>query len=111
MCALLGVNAVGVNFVASSPRNVDVATARDISRAIRGSGVLVVGVVADMPLDAMRALLHDAELGTLQLSGSETPETVAALLPHAYKSARIATEADVATARTFPGDELLVDAK
>jgi phosphoribosylanthranilate isomerase len=37
--------------------------------------------------------------------------SVAALLPHAYKAVRIATEADVASADAMPGDYVLVDAK
>ncbi len=109
-CVALGVRAIGLNFVASSPRVVDVATARAISRAVGGKA-LVVGVVANLSVDAMRGLVHDAELGCLQLHGDETQETLGALLPHAYKAVRVATSADVALARAFAGEHLLVDAK
>lgn len=112
-CARLGASALGLNFVASSPRRVDVATARAIARAVRASGAKtrIVGVVADMTLDAMRALLLDAELDRLQLHGDEPPEALAPLLPQAYKAVRVATASDVARARAYPGHDLLVDAK
>lgn len=110
-CAELGASAIGVNFVPSSPRRVTVERARAIARALQPSKVLVVGVVADLDVDAMRALVRDAELGCLQLHGDEAPETLAALLPHAYKAVRVATSDDVARARRFGGDYLLADTK
>jgi phosphoribosylanthranilate isomerase len=67
--------------------------------------------VADLDLDVMRALVRDAELDCLQLHGDESPETLAALLPHAYKATRIAGAEDVLHARAYPGGHLLVDAK
>lgn len=112
-CVLLGASSIGVNFVPSSPRCIDVGAALALARAVHATGTkaIVVGVVADMTLDAMRALVKDAELDCLQLHGDESHETLAALLPHAYKATRIATADDVARARAYPGEYLLVDAK
>lgn len=110
-CARLGASAIGLNFVPTSPRRVTIERATEIASALRGRDVLVVGVVADLGVDAMRALVRDVGLGCLQLHGSETPASLAALLPHAYKAVRIATADDVATARSYPGDHILVDAK
>lgn len=110
-CADLGASAIGLNFVPASPRRITAERAREIARALAPSKVLVVGVVADLDVEAMRALVRDAELGCLQLHGSETPETLEPLLPHAYKAVRIATTADVEHARRFGGDYLLADAK
>ncbi len=110
LCVAAGASAIGVNFVPSSPRRVDVATARAISRAV-GKQALVVGVVANMKVADMRRLRDDAELGCLQLHGDEPPDDVAALLPHAYKSIHVADERDIELARTYPGDYILVDAK
>lgn len=109
-CASLGASAIGVNFVAASPRRVDVACARAIARAV-GGRALVVGVVANLALEEMRALARDAELGCLQLHGDESPGTLAALLPHAYKAIRVATAEDVALAATYAGEHVLADAK
>lgn len=109
-CADMGVDAIGLNFVPSSPRFITVERAREISRAVRGTRLLVVGVVADLDVDSTRALVDEAELGCVQLHGRESPTTLAALLPHAYKAVRIASENDVQKARAFGGDHLLVDA-
>lgn len=110
----LGASAIGLNFVSASVRRVDVAHARAISDAVHaanGTRVQVVGVVADLSLDAMRALVRDAGLDCLQLHGDETPDVLSPLLPHAYKAVRIANADDAARATTYPGDHLLVDAK
>jgi phosphoribosylanthranilate isomerase len=112
-CVGLGASAIGVNFVASSPRRVDVGQARAIARAVRAEGghAIVVGVVGDMTVDAMKALVREAELDCLQLHGDEPPEALAPLLPRAYKAVRVAGPEDVARARAYPGEHLLADAK
>jgi phosphoribosylanthranilate isomerase len=109
-CADAGVDAIGVNFVAGSPRRVDAQTASQVVRAI-GARALVVGVVAGMDLAAMRALRDATGVGCLQLHGDETAADVAALLPHAYKAVRVAGPEDVAQAEAMPGDYVMVDAK
>lgn len=112
-CVKLGVSAIGLNFVASSPRRVEVDAAAEIADAIHAmdEGVIVVGVVADLDVDAMRALVRDARLDCLQLHGDEPPEVLAPLLPHAYKAVRVATAADVERARAYPGAYVLADAR
>jgi phosphoribosylanthranilate isomerase len=109
----LGAAAIGLNFVPSSPRRIDVARARAIADAIHAANakVQVVGVVADLSVDDMRALVRDAGLDCLQLHGEEAREILSALLPHAYKAVRIANADDAAHAATFPGEHILVDAK
>jgi phosphoribosylanthranilate isomerase len=109
-CVDAGADAIGVNFVSSSPRRVDRATATAIVRAV-GSRALVVGVVAGLDVDAARALREATGVGCLQLHGDETAGDVAALLPHAYKAVRVAGAGDVAVAESMPGDYVLVDAK
>jgi phosphoribosylanthranilate isomerase len=109
-CVDLGVDAIGVNFVASSPRRIDLATAREIARRVDGRA-LVVAVVAGMTVAAMRALREESGAGCLQLHGDESADDVMALLPHAYKAVHVADAADVARADAMPGDYVLVDAK
>jgi phosphoribosylanthranilate isomerase len=113
LCVEAGASAIGLNFVPSSPRKVSVLDARAISRAVRAlkARVLVVGVVADLEIHALRALVKDAELECLQLHGDETPAALAALLPHAYKAIRVGNAEDVMRARTYGGDHVLVDAR
>jgi phosphoribosylanthranilate isomerase len=110
MCIDAGADAIGLNFVSGTPRCISIPEARAIADAISGSAE-VVGVVANLDLEAMRALLVDAHLDKLQLHGDEDPNAVSSLLPHAYKALRIASADDVARAKTFPGEDLLVDAK
>jgi phosphoribosylanthranilate isomerase len=108
-CAHLGVDAIGVNFVRGTSRCIDTTRAREIVAAV--PGLLVVGVVANESVESMKRLVEATGIGCLQLHGDESAETVAALLPHAYKAVRIAGSEDVARARAFPGEHLLVDAK
>ncbi len=105
-----GASALGVNFIPTSVRVVSTALAREIARAV-GTRALVVGVVANLDVATMRALRDAAEIGCLQLHGSETEADVGTLLPHAYKAIRVGDAADVERARAFPGDYILVDAK
>jgi phosphoribosylanthranilate isomerase len=109
----LGASAIGLNFVPASARCIDVPRARVIADAVHATNakVQVVGVVADLSLDAMRALVRDAGLDCLQLHGDEAPDVLSPLLPHAYKAVRIANADDAAHAASFPGDHILVDAK
>jgi phosphoribosylanthranilate isomerase len=71
----------------------------------------VVAVVADLEPAAILELVRYIGCGCVQLHGDEPPETLAPLLPHAYKAVRIASEADVAAARLYTGEFLMVDAK
>jgi len=109
-CVDLGADAVGVNFVASSPRRVDKRLARAVVDAVGQRG-LVVGVVAGMTVEAMRALVDRTGVGCLQLHGDESAADVAALLPHAYKAVRLAGPGDAAIAEAMPGDYVMVDAR
>ena len=110
VCLSVGVEAIGLNLVPASPRRVDLTVARDLA-AFVGRRALVVIVVAD--LDAKEAARLRDEVGArcVQLHGDESPETVAALLPHAYKALRIGGPDDVGAADRYPGDHVLVDAR
>ena len=105
-----GASAIGLNFVHTSPRCVDVDEGRAISLVMSGR-CLVVGVVADLTVDALRALVAAAKIECLQLHGDELPETLEAMLPHAYKALRIGDAGDIARAVLYGGEHLLVDAR
>lgn len=114
--ATAGADALGLNFVPTSPRRVDPALARTIARAVREAGhaTELIGVVADLPLEAMLDLAREAELDALQLHGDEPAaalERVLAELPRSFKAVRIGDASDVARAAGHAGDRLLVDAK
>jgi phosphoribosylanthranilate isomerase len=109
-CVELGADAIGVNFVEASPRRIDRQTARAIADAV-GAAALVVGVVANMSVSAMRSLVAETRVGCLQLHGDETDADVAAMLPHAYKAVRVSDAGDIARADAAAGGYVMVDAK
>jgi phosphoribosylanthranilate isomerase len=109
-CVEAGADAIGVNFIETSPRRVEGARAREIVDAVGGRS-LVVGLVAGMRLDAMRALRDETGVGCLQLHGDVDGAALSALLPHAYGAVPVATADDVARADALPGDYVMVDAK
>ena len=108
-CVALGVDWLGLNFVASSPRCIDVAAAMAIRDAVRGRAELV-GVVADRNEAALQTLRQAAGLDRLQLHGNEPPELVRRLAPYAFKALRVGSAADVTLAEGFSG-LLLIDSK
>jgi phosphoribosylanthranilate isomerase len=108
-CADLGVDALGVNFVATSPRRVEETRAREIVAAV-GERTLVVAVVSGLSVEAMRGLVARTGVGCLQVHGGDAAD-VAALLPHAYGAVAVANAVDVAVAEAMPGEYVLVDAK
>jgi phosphoribosylanthranilate isomerase len=110
VCLGVGVDTIGLNLVPASPRFIDVGTASTIARAV-GSAAEIVLVVADQSVESLRELMRQTGAACLQLHGEESPDTVAALLPRAYKAIRVAGEGDVAVADSFPGERILVDAK
>jgi phosphoribosylanthranilate isomerase len=109
-CLAVGIDAIGVNLVADTPRAVDVATARRIAAHV-GRRALSVAVVANRSVDDLRAVREATGIACLQLHGDEPVATLEALLPHAYKAIRVGGPEDVERARAYPGEYLLVDAK
>jgi phosphoribosylanthranilate isomerase len=109
-CVEAGADAIGVNLVPESPRCVDLATARAITQAV-GKGAIVVAVVRNLSLDAMREIRTEARCECLQLHGDEPPEILAPLLPHAYKAVSVESRTDVIGTERYGGEYLLVDAK
>ncbi|MDW8415793.1 MAG: phosphoribosylanthranilate isomerase [Thermaurantiacus sp.] len=113
LAAAAEADAVGFNFVATSPRYVPPAHAASLIAAARA---LPVGVFAD-PDDALVEAAVAAGVRALQLHGRESPARIAALknrfgLP-VWKAAGIASAHDLrALARDFPhADAWLLDAR
>ncbi|MEP7051581.1 MAG: phosphoribosylanthranilate isomerase [Pseudomonadota bacterium] len=110
MVAAAGADALGLNFVPSSKRVIDVATAAHIADAV-GGRLELVAVVADRSAGELEELRETTGIRWLQLHGHESPEDLQLLLPQAYKAVAIATAADAARAQDYGGTRLLVDAK
>ena len=109
MCVEAGVDAIGLNFWSGSVRSVPEAVARDIADATRGK-VLIVGVFVDASADELARIRDQVGLDCVQLHGDEPPELVSRFLPHAYKALRVRDGSVVETARSYPGEHLLLDA-
>lgn len=107
-----GVDALGLNFYARSPRCVDVELARALARTRPPFGA-VVGVFVDAPPELVRARVADCGLTAVQLHGDEPPEACAGLGVPVIKALRVRGPEDVARARTYalaPGvSALLLD--
>ena len=68
MVAAAGADAIGLNFVQGSPRQLDLAHGRDVAAAIP-AGVLRVGVFAGSPVDDMLQIARALCLDAIQLHG------------------------------------------
>jgi phosphoribosylanthranilate isomerase len=104
-----GASALGLNFVPTSRRLLDLGVAREIAAAVRGR-IELVGVFADQSAAQLVELSLELGLDRLQLHGSETAAFLASV-PRSFKAVGIASAADVALAAAFPGEPLLLDAK
>ena len=68
MVAAAGADAIGLNFVQGSPRQLDLAHGREVAAAIP-AGVLRVGVFAGSPVDDMLQIARGLCLDAIQLHG------------------------------------------
>ncbi len=105
-----GADSLGLNFVPSSKRLVSPATAAHIVDSV-GDLAEMVGVVANRNAADLEELREATGISWLQLHGAETPDELARLLPDAFKAVAVGSAEDVARAREFGGDRLLIDAK
>lgn len=73
LAVALGADALGFNFVETSPRRITARQARDITRHVPG-GVIGVGVFANQSPDVVVRTVDEAGLTTAQLHGHETSD-------------------------------------
>jgi len=72
----LGVDFIGLNFSAASPRKVSVKHAKELLAQIP-LFIKTVGLFVDEPLDSLQKIIKSTGLKWIQLHGTETPEYVA----------------------------------
>ncbi len=97
-----GVDALGLNFYAKSPRCVDMATAALLA-ATRPALGAVVGVFVNAPPDEVRAKVRECGLTAVQLHGDEPPSACLGYGVPVIKALRVHGPADVARAREYVG--------
>lgn len=108
-CVSAGVESIGINFSRASKRYCDPERAAQIAKAVAGRAMLV-GVFVDASYDEIVAARDSVGLGCVQLHGSEPPELLRRLLPHAYKALRVRGPSIVHEVAAYPGDHILLDA-
>lgn len=118
LCAVdAGADMLGFIFYPPSPRSIRPEVARKIAGELRNRTIAdrpltrtqLVGVFVDEAPETMRQMLDECGLDLAQLSGSETPESLAAMRGRAYKAVRNAADAAVFTARPARPEELRPD--
>jgi phosphoribosylanthranilate isomerase len=72
--------------------------------------IVSVGVFVDASEAELRDTIVKVGLGCVQLHGEESPELVAAFLPHAYKALRVRGREVLSLAVRYPGEHVLLDA-
>ena len=101
-----GADLVGVNFVPTSPRCVDIHTAEAICEALEGSPVEKVALFQNATWEEVEHVLRRVEFDRGQFHGEETEEEVESVDLPVIKAIR---GADVEAAETYPGTLLLLD--
>ncbi|HMM27693.1 MAG: phosphoribosylanthranilate isomerase [Chloroflexota bacterium] len=91
-CAGAGVDLIGLNFYAGSPRCVTVEAARAIADGLRAAlgerRPLLVGVFVNAAADEIAGVIDSVGLDAAQLSGDEPPATLRALDGRGIKALR-----------------------
>jgi len=105
----LGVDAIGLNFVARSKRRITPQLARSMVDSLRGR-VELVGVVESMTLQQAGELRDQLRLDSIQLHGCNEVGASSHWPAWAYLAVGISTERDAAELGNYPGERLLVDA-
>ena len=106
--AAAGARCIGMIFVPSSPRCIDVARAREIRAA--APGCRSVCVVRDLPPAALEALISALRPDVVQLHGSESPEYARAVRgAEVWKAFDLASEAALEAALAFPAAMVVAD--
>jgi tryptophan synthase beta chain/phosphoribosylanthranilate isomerase len=102
-----GADALGMIFAPDSPRRVELAAAREISRVAAGRAVRG-GVFQDASAAEVERIASEVPLDVVQLHGAESPEYAAGLGFPVLKVLPGDAGAEAAAAR-YPGLELLLD--
>jgi len=107
-----GATAIGLNFVPTSRRKVDLNTARqlkDWGSTCGADAIAWVGVFADTDSKTIERVRGELGLDAIQLHGSEEPTDVSRI-PGAFKAMPLSSSKDFDRLRSFPGEWILIDA-
>lgn len=112
-----GADAIGLNFVAGSPRFLaGMHEAQAVLKGLGGVSLLKVGVFVNPEPDLAVEYAKSLGLNAVQLHGDESPDFVSALKARlggtaVWKAFRIARAEDLRAVAGFPCDAVLLDAR
>lgn len=69
-----GIEYIGLNFVPSSPRCISLEQAQEVMAALKGSGIHVVALFQDQPIDMISEYVRELDVDYVQLHGDESPK-------------------------------------
>lgn len=101
-----GADLVGLNFVAGSPRQLDLKRAEAISEALADSPVERVALFRDATWDEIDTVLRRVDVERVQFHGDESEDDLEMVDLPTIKAIR---GADLEAAQTYPGSILLLD--
>ena len=101
-----GADLIGINFVPTSKRRVDLRAAEAISERLEGSGVERVAVFQNQDWSEIERVLSRVDVERVQLHGDETEEEVELVELPVIKAL---PGADLELAEQYPGSMLLLD--
>lgn len=92
-----GADMLGFNFYPASPRYISPQKCARLVKALRGQGcrALLVGVFINLTAPEIAAILEQCGLDLAQLSGDESPETLASLGERSFKALRLAQSSEI----------------
>lgn len=103
MAIELGANAIGLNFSPQSPRCIDLATAKTISK-VTPNTCLLVGVFTNQPEAAVRHIAKRVPLEAVQFHGDENPEYCDKFIDLTIiKAFRFSDKVDLSLIRQYEG--------
>ena len=104
-----GADMIGLMFYERSPRNISIATATEISRAL-SPFILKVGVFVNPTEDAVLRAIGECGVTLLQFHGEETPEFCTQFGVMNMKAFRVRDAASLDALPNYPTDAYLLDA-
>jgi phosphoribosylanthranilate isomerase len=116
--SIMGVHAVGINFVPESPRYIgELASAQRLIEESRAPGMQWAGVFVNPTMDFVTSTVAALKLSIVQLHGEETPDFVQRLKGElgggvdVWKALRASTVQDLAAMENYDCAAFVVDAK
>jgi phosphoribosylanthranilate isomerase len=108
-----GISYIGLNFVPSSPRCITLETAKEIVAVFQGSGIQMVALFRNQPLDMVEEYARELNVDYVQLHGDESPEYARSLRKPVIKAISVDPAASAAVLidkiKDYPADYFVLD--